>query len=343
METVECILCNINDTETLVQKDSFNIVKCRHCDLVYVNPRLTPDELVMLYNKGAETTNVQLEIDRGNNNHDRHKVKKFDIALSELGTADKVNNKVLDIGCSTGVFMEMAERQGWMAYGVDVNKEHIENNRTKFDVRVSVQQGDTLDFQDAFFDVVTLFDVIEHLPHPLPFLAEVKRVLKPDGVLILSTPNVDGFFPKITYFLLGRTIGAWEHPTPPGHVFQFSRDTLRQVVKRAGFDVKRYRDFEIHPTYTVYELENSITKAIRKKIDQAEQPNVSTPVPDVGNVNVESTSSTGLHFSIKKLPRLVVRAFSWLLVVAIYPLARWRGRGDSMIMVAKAASINENR
>lgn len=335
MECVDCILCNINDTHLLVKKASFNVVKCNKCDLVFINPRLDQNELNSLYNDDGSLIEEIPGIDQRKIIHDKYKRKKFEIAIKLLRKHEKNSMKIFDLGCSKGIFLDMVEKVGWIPYGSDVNHKQVTENQKRYGDRVKLQAGKRIDCPDQYFDAITLFDSIEHMTEPVDTLREAARVMRNDGVVVVSTPNIDGLFPKLTYFLFGKTIGAWEHPEPPRHVYQFSKKTLSMALKKAGLEVVDYENFENDIPYTVGELENSIVNALKKNdneekyLDQNFRPQRVAKSENIGEVKVYRLAR------FKKIPRLSIRCICWILVVIIYPVARILNKGDSMIVLAR--------
>ncbi len=115
---------------------------------------------------------------------------------------------------------------------------------------LDVHQGDWREagYPDSNFDVITLFDVIEHLPNPLGELDAIHRLLKPGGLLLQSTPDIDGLFPRLSY-PLAKTLDYWPDPEPPHHLFQFSAATLSAMVEKAGYRVTGQRHTPIDLGY----------------------------------------------------------------------------------------------
>ncbi len=338
MEFIDCILCNTNDTRLLVKKNSFNVVQCKGCDLVYLNPRLNGTELADLYNLTQDSNVESISISQKDAEHDKHKIKKFKIAIRLLKKHKKDIQNIFDLGCSTGIFLGMVAKEGWTPYGSDVNSNLVNINRKRFNDNIRLQIGDSIDFPDRHFDVVTLFDSIEHMPNPITTLKEVARVVKDDGFVVISTPNIEGLFPRLTYVILGKTIGVWEHPTPPGHVFQFSLKTLKMVLKKAGLEIVVSENFEIYMPYTVGELENSIINALRMNNKNNGDSNRESWPNGITKLDHKKKSLNFLS-KLKKLPRLLIHGFCWGLVTAIYPLARILRKGDSMVVIAKKITI----
>jgi 2-polyprenyl-3-methyl-5-hydroxy-6-metoxy-1,4-benzoquinol methylase len=136
--------------------------------------------------------------------------------------------RLLDVGCALGMMLQEAEAAGWEAVGVETSdfaaRYAMENTGCKV-YKGTLQQAD---FAPESFDVVTLMDVIEHLPQPCALLAEVYRVLRPDGVAFIVTPNFGSLF----VWLYGQEaygIG------PEEHVTYFQQSTLKRALRNTGF------------------------------------------------------------------------------------------------------------
>ena len=146
--------------------------------------------------------------------------------------------KLLDIGCSTGLFLSEARAAGFAAQGAEISPTTAAFARDHFGLEVHTGDWRDAGYTDGSFDVITLFDVIEHLPNPLAELSAIRRLLKPGGLLLQSTPDIDGLFPRLSY-RLATLLDYWPHPEPPHHLFQFSRRTLGALTEKAGFRVTR--------------------------------------------------------------------------------------------------------
>jgi hypothetical protein len=95
--------------------------------------------------------------------------------------------------------------------------------------------ADVADELEGGYDLVTFWDVLEHLPDPRRELGLARGVLAPGGAVAATMPNVEGLYPRLTYRLLARRTGVWEHPELPVHLYDFSPRTIERLLERAGY------------------------------------------------------------------------------------------------------------
>lgn len=135
---------------------------------------------------------------------------------------------VLEIGFGDGSFLEALARKGWDAYGIDISDEALEMARSK--VGLSVMKGELLDcgMEESFFDVVVMRHVLEHITNPGETLVEIRRILKQNGTVYITVPNID----SIEACIAG---DKWFHHDPEYHVTEYSPVTIRNALSMAGF------------------------------------------------------------------------------------------------------------
>lgn len=145
---------------------------------------------------------------------------------------------VLDVGCAFGWSLDAAREIGLEAAGVELSDHAARVAGRRHDVRRGVSE-----FESSSFDAVTMVDVLEHVRDPVSFLVEVRRVLRPGGVLALTTPDFSS--------LSARVLGArWPH-LHAEHVVYFDRSTIRRALRKAGFVPHRVGPFRkwLHTRY----------------------------------------------------------------------------------------------
>jgi len=138
-------------------------------------------------------------------------------------TRYKKSGRLLDIGCATGTFLRGARNHGnWDLYGVEIN-EHAAQVARMHGINVRLGTLEQSGFEDAFFDVVTLWDVLEHLHNPASTLREIYRIIKSDGILVIRVPNAISWDAKI----FGR---YWAGLDSPRHLYVFTPKTLDALL-----------------------------------------------------------------------------------------------------------------
>lgn len=137
---------------------------------------------------------------------------------------------LLEIGCAYGFFLDEARRYYDRVAGVDVAAGAVERARARFGVEAHAGSFLDIPFEDASFDVMCMWDTVEHLPRPDRFIERAHRLLRPDGRLFLTTGDISS--------LNARVRGAnWRQIHPPSHVHYFSRQTIATLLERLGFRV----------------------------------------------------------------------------------------------------------
>jgi len=235
LESVRCNLCGADDTLPVAEIDGFHIVRCRRCGLVYVNPRYPQDPLQEIY------TEEYYDHDGIKNGleffgYDDYLSDEENIKLTfrkRLKTIERLARKgtLLDVGCATGFFLDLARSQGWDVQGSEVSSFSARYAHDKFGLDVRLGRLRELRYPGGAFDVVTMWDVIEHVVDPLAELQEVHRILGAGGLLSIITPDAGSCVAK----LLG---SRWEEfRRVREHIYFFSRATMTEMLRKAGFEV----------------------------------------------------------------------------------------------------------
>ena len=198
---------------------SLRIVSCRHCSLAYVNPQ---ENVERIYEKYARMQDeVYLSEENGRRQGARVILKKI--------SRYRRNGKLLEIGCATGFLLDEARKLGWEVYGLELSGWAARYAREKLNLKVDEKNLGEIDFAANYFDAVILSDVIEHLSDPQKALRQIRRVLKPTGILYISTPDIDSFLSKI---LRAKWWGIQQ-----AHLYYFSQKTLSRLLDSTGFKV----------------------------------------------------------------------------------------------------------
>lgn len=221
-----CILCNTSDIRTIYRKDKWHYLSCRKCGLVSISPRPTRGQLEKDYQDYLP--------------HDPEEIKKWEAMIKPVvkRSADLIDSrlngagrKILDIGCGYGFFLHEMKSRGWQVEGVEISQTGRRYAQDTLNIPVHSGQLERLKFPEASFDVITLFYVIEHVPDPVHVMVEVKRILKPGGLVFLRWPHTT---PIIK--ILGPLSRILDLYHTPYHLYDFSPKTMKRLLMLCGFE-----------------------------------------------------------------------------------------------------------
>lgn len=224
----DCALCSSNSTKQLLVKQGFSIVQCRNCSFVYVNPRIDDDQLITIYEhnyfKNKDYGYVGYEQEK------RLRIKNFEKWLNDaqifLPAITAVN--ALDVGCAAGYCLDVMEARGWHAAGLELD-EGICDNLSK--ERKTVYHSSLENFKTKLkYQVITLFDVIEHIPNIDAAFKKLNDLLEVDGIVIMVTPNHDSLQRR----LFSKN---WFQYKPIEHIQYFTIKSLGVFAKRNNLQI----------------------------------------------------------------------------------------------------------
>lgn len=202
------------------------MVTCRQCSLMYENPRYPADVILQGYAASE---------DGGHDSQHEMRVGSFYRALKKLESRLPAKGaRVLDIGTAGGAFLEAARRFGYDAWGLEPSAFRVSRGKER---GLQIEQGviESHNFAPASFDMVSLWDVIEHLPDPLDALKRIRGLLKPGGILLLNFPDIDTWQARLTGKHFWWIVAA--------HLTQFSPRTITEICRRAGYQTFHFQRF----------------------------------------------------------------------------------------------------
>ena len=237
LKPVRCALCGGNDTRVRFRVRSQTprwvwvddvryevtgqetVVECRKCGLVYVSPRIAASARLSTYS-------LQDEMEYFRRTRERRELAYKDLVLRLPEWLGRDVHTLLDIGCGDGALLEVARQARIEGVGTEIS----EGLRRDVQSRIgkdAIVCADLTRLPAHQYDVVTLINVLEHLPNPYEILQSASRLLTPGGILLVHVPNLGG--------LPARLRGAsWRHIEPLTHLTYFTARTLKALVARAG-------------------------------------------------------------------------------------------------------------
>ncbi|MBD3327558.1 methyltransferase domain-containing protein [candidate division KSB3 bacterium] len=211
-------------------QQQFRIVRCPACGLLFLNPRPTPDEIDQYYQYEAYREEfapaVEDEPSAWRCWNRRYGLNRY----CRLVEKNRPNGgRILDVGCGTGNFLAQLRKRGdWDVQGLDVAPKAVEYARRRLKLPIFLGTLEEARYPTASFDVVTLWNVVEHLHYPLQTLTEVRRILHPDGILAFSVPDAGSWDARLFE-------EDWVGLDPPRHLYTFSRYTAASLLVETGF------------------------------------------------------------------------------------------------------------
>lgn len=206
----------------------YALVRCVTCGLVYQHPQIPAAELADYYPDSylsypTDLTETQAALLRADK---RNGMRRRCVRVEQH--AGKASGAVLDVGCATGEFLDAMRERGWETVGVEFSDFAASYAREQLGLDVRTGSLANVRFDDGQFDVVTMWDVLEHVPDPSWTLGEIARILKPGGLLVAMTPNAAGLEARI----FGRFWAGWDRPR---HLHVFTPTVLQEYLNQAGF------------------------------------------------------------------------------------------------------------
>jgi 2-polyprenyl-3-methyl-5-hydroxy-6-metoxy-1,4-benzoquinol methylase len=241
---LRCPVCLAERALPIFEKSGYEIVKCAACGLVFVANPPTDSDIQAMYSFSSGYHADLADRTSPANAKFTRTAKRYVRLLASY----RDGGRILDVGCSAGVFLDEARTCGWETYGVELSDDTASVARTRGLNVVTGTLGDAK-LPAKFFDVITLWDVLEHVRDPVGTLSLANELLVPGGILALSTPNVDGMFPRLS-LRAARLTRRWPHPEPPYHLAQFSKKTIAHALHLARFEVLDIVDRRIPLDYT---------------------------------------------------------------------------------------------
>lgn len=229
---MNCPICNSKSFLEWGKVDTYSIVKCMGCGLGITSPFPTKEELTKL-NIEIYTVEKRVQIYLSRQLYFKKRYKRY---IKNILTIKK-NGRLLDIGCNIGLFLKAAQQEGFTVTGVEINKGCADYGKKHFNLDIYSDYLEALAFPDDSFDVITLFDVLEHIPDIHKFMHEVRRVLKSEGLVVLQSPNIDSVMANLTK-------SKWSWLTPPDHLYHFTPETMIRFLKANGFTIKEVKTWE---------------------------------------------------------------------------------------------------
>lgn len=214
IDKIDCPICGNDAFTHLFTKQNEPFVRCDECQLVLINPRPEAAQVIDTYDSAYSEHYIQ-KADK--------KLKRCAKWVARLSRQFDQQGRWLDVGCSAGFVVAAAQQAGFDAYGVELEAAAVAYAQQHLgldNVQVGILEEQC--YPDQFFDVISLYDVIEHVPDLNAVIGELRRIIKPGGVIEIRTPDV-------AHWKTPRDLSTWKEVKPSEHLYYFSAATLQQL------------------------------------------------------------------------------------------------------------------
>lgn len=255
MRRSNCLLCGSFLLHPLKKFHIHNLVRCIECNFVFSEKVQQKNELKAYYQTYA--------YDRTEEFISKITLKRY-IGILEKMSKFRLNNRLLDVGCGSGIFLSVAQSMGWECYGVELSEAAV--NLCYRKGLTKVQYGELQDVVCSLpeMDIVVMIEVIEHMADPIQVLKLIRGLLRSGGLMYLTTPN----FNSLERYLLGERYSVICYPE---HLNYFTKSTIKRMLKNCGFVVQKCESTglnvsELKAKFIMKEAENDQRMEINERV-----------------------------------------------------------------------------
>ena len=163
------------------------------------------------------------------------KIKRAARYVKRLSKKIKNTGRWLDVGCSAGFVVKASQDAGFESHGIDIDPDGLDYAKNKLNLtNVSQTTIEDAAFEDASFDVISAYDVIEHVENLHTFTAQLKALLAPDGLIDLITPNLN-------HWTVPSDLKRWKEIKPSEHLYYFNKQNLQNLLRRHNLKIIQTR------------------------------------------------------------------------------------------------------
>jgi 2-polyprenyl-3-methyl-5-hydroxy-6-metoxy-1,4-benzoquinol methylase len=225
-EIIACPVCDGTRFTSLFEKAGEPFVRCDGCQLLLINPRPPAQAVAATYDARYSRSYIDKAAAK------RARCRRW---VGRIARRRASGGRWLDVGCSAGFVPAAAEEAGFEAWGVELEAAAVRFAREQLGLaNIACGTLEAQRYPARHFDVITMYDVIEHVPDLNGVVAELARILRPGGVIEIRTPDV-------AHWRRPRELAAWREIKPSEHLYYFSAETLVRLFARHGLVLLRRR------------------------------------------------------------------------------------------------------
>lgn len=230
MPNVVCPACQSENRHPIMERFGRKVMQCRDCGIGYMEA--FPANLGDVYShEGYNDTQETNYLHNVDYRKKRFAMERLTIIRRHI-TKAAIDTRLLDVGCGTGWFLEVAMQEGFVAYGLELGKEIAAATSKRLKIKVFTETLQEMPVSEKF-DVITLFDLLEHVPDPKAVLRSVREHLNPGGIALIFCPNLDSVGMRILQERSSLVM-------PAEHLFYFTPKSLRRLIEQTPLEVVEF-------------------------------------------------------------------------------------------------------
>lgn len=236
-ERISCPLCEAKENEKYHSRHGIDLLLCSGCGFIFSHPVPGPKELEKIYGKDYFISEAADQMAYSDYFAEEKAIRRSSRKKLKWISRFAEKGKLLDVGCAAGFFADTARGLGWKAEGSDISKFCCDYAGTKLGLTAHCGNLKDLKLKSGSYDLVTMWDVLEHFPDPLEQMSEVSRLLKPGGWTAIMTPNLKSLIARVSgkkWILL---------QSPHIHLSYFTPGTIQLLLEKTGFETIRIFKF----------------------------------------------------------------------------------------------------
>jgi len=233
-----------------VSRETFTIVKCKHCNFLFTNPKPEANKIGAYYK--SEDYISHSNTSKGLINKIYKLARKYTLNRKlRLVNSFAVGKNILDIGCGTGEFLDICKRNGWLTKGIEPDEEARNLGISQYGLQVNPESA-LAEHQTGSFNVISMWHVLEHVYDLRERVKELKRLLSQDGTILIAVPNcssADASFYK----------EAWAAYDLPRHLYHFQPMDIQRLFEDLGMKVVKMLPMKLDAYYVSMLSEKYLT------------------------------------------------------------------------------------
>ncbi|OFX17430.1 MAG: hypothetical protein A2033_07840 [Bacteroidetes bacterium GWA2_31_9] len=226
----KCLSCSNERYIKSFKYESYGLIKCDNCGLIFMKQIPTKKELDLFYNTYSYVTEQEVS---------PITIKRYHSLLDEFEKFKKTN-RIFDVGCGQGFFLKEAIKRGWKVFGTEFSPAAIEICKNR-GIEMKIGKLNPSDFKPNSFDIITSFEVLEHINNPKEEMENIAKLLRFEGLFYCTTPNFNSL---VTRYIKNKSYII----SYPEHLIYFTKTTLNHLIINAGFKIYKFKSTGFSPT-----------------------------------------------------------------------------------------------